>query len=519
MICAVIPTYNNARTLSDVILRTARHIRDIIVVVDGSTDDTLQVLSSLDEPVTVVTLDRNYGKGYALRQGFRKAVEMGFTHALTIDSDGQHFPEDIPALLAVSRRQPEAFVVGNRNIAADNMPRRNTFANRFSNFWFAVQTGVRLPDTQTGMRVYPLDRLHGLSLMTSRYEAELELLVVAAWAGERIVSVPVRVYYPPEGERVSHFRPAYDFARISLLNTVLCFAALFYGMPRRCWHSVSRSVMLSLFPLIGAVCALQAADRLPHHVDGNRRLYAYPADSATNTGMAVIVCPGGSYSWLDMPVEGIGVAQWLQSQGINAFVLRYRVANVSAYIFGYRVLGLGNVYPRMLEDAEDALRWVYTHADEYGIDTTAIGVMGFSAGGHLSMASWLYNRTPYKPRFLCPVYPVVSMSRPVSHKRSRRGALGVWGQFRQPMRDSLSLERHITPDCPPVFLVNCKDDPVVDYRNSELLDSALTANNVPHKYIQYQTGGHGFGASDTKGTEECRQWKQEWLRWISSLNP
>lgn len=103
------------------------------------------------------------------------------------------------------------------------MPGTNTFANKFSNFWFAVQTGIRLPDTQTGMRIYPLQRLHGLSLLTSRYEAELELLVFAAWSNEKIIPVPVRVYYPSAEERISHFRPAYDFTRISILNTFLCF--------------------------------------------------------------------------------------------------------------------------------------------------------------------------------------------------------------------------------------------------------------------------------------------------------
>ena len=197
MICAIIPTYNNAGTLLDVISRTIRYIRDIIVVVDGSNDDTLNVLNAIDKPITVINLKKNHGKGYALQQGFRKAIEMGFSHALTIDSDGQHLPEDIPALLAISRQQPEVFVVGSRNMAADNMPRQNTFANRFSNFWFFVQTGILLPDTQSGMRIYPLMRLHGLRLLTSRYEAELELLVFAAWAGEKIVSVPIHVYYPP----------------------------------------------------------------------------------------------------------------------------------------------------------------------------------------------------------------------------------------------------------------------------------------------------------------------------------
>ena len=261
------------------------------------------------------------------------------------------------------------------------------------------------------------------------------------------------------------------------------------------------------------------ADRLVLKGAGSMRLYAYPADSAANTGMAVIVCPGGSYCWHDMEYEGRQVAQWLNRNGINAFVLKYRVASISAYCLGYRVIGLGNKYPNMLIDVEDALRYVYLHADSLHIDTARIGVMGFSAGGHLCMMSATHNRTQYKPAFVCPVYPVVTMTdNRYVHHRSRRGALGVWRHLNQSMRDSLSLEKHISPTCPPVFLVNCIDDPVVKYQNSELLDSALNANHVPHRYIQYTTGGHGFGASDTKGTEECRQWKNDFLQWISNLN-
>ena len=249
------------------------------------------------------------------------------------------------------------------------------------------------------------------------------------------------------------------------------------------------------------------------------RLTPYLCPPETNSGTAVIICPGGSYSWLDMQSEGQEVAEWLRTNGINAYLLRYRVAGVPAYIFGYRVLGIGNTFPNMLADVEDALQYVYDHAAANGVDTNRIGVMGFSAGDHLTMSAWAYNHTPYKPKFLCTVYPVVTMSDPrFTHQRSRRGALGVWKQWNAAMQDSLSIEKHITPDCPPVFIVNCKDDPIVDYHNSLLLDSALTANNVPHTYILYDTGGHGFGASDTKGTPQSRQWKQQFLLWISNFN-
>ena len=250
-----------------------------------------------------------------------------------------------------------------------------------------------------------------------------------------------------------------------------------------------------------------------------QRLTSYLADSAVNTGVAVIVCPGGSYSWLDMKYEGVQVAEWLNKHGINAFVLQYRVANISAYCLGYRVIGLGNKYPNMLTDVEQALQYVYSHADSLHIDTKRIGVMGFSAGGHLAMMSATHNRTAYKPAFICSVYPVVTMSdKRYAHQRSRRGALGVWGQYNKTMRDSLSIEKHISPDCPPVFLVNCLDDPTVKPHNSMLLDSALYAHRVPHIYLQFETGGHGFGASDSKGTEESQQWKNAFIQWISNLN-
>ena len=255
-----------------------------------------------------------------------------------------------------------------------------------------------------------------------------------------------------------------------------------------------------------------------HGAESRVTLRPFLADSAINTGIAVIVCPGGSYSWLDMKAEGVEVAEWLQKNGINAYLLKYRVATVAAYITGYRIFGFGNKYPDMLEDIVDALRYVYDNSSKDHIDTSMIGVMGFSAGGHLAMLSYINNNTKYKPHFLCPIYPVVTMSdERFSHKRSRRGALGIWGQKNEALQDLLSVEKHISKECPPVFLVNCKDDPIVTYQNSVLLDSALTASNVQHAYFQYKTGGHGFGASETKGSTESRQWKKEFLLWILNL--
>lgn len=225
-LCAIIPTYNNAGTIRQVISDVTAYCQDVIVVNDGSTDATAAVLDGLSTAITLVTYSKNRGKGHALIMGFRKAKEMGFTHAITIDADGQHFADDIPLLIKKMKEQPEGIIVGCRNLTEENMPRQNTFANRFSNFWFRLQTGIALPDTQSGFRLYNLSSLRLLSLITSRYEAELELLVFSAWAGYPISSVNVRVYYPPKEERVSHFRPVYDFFRISVLNTILCLGAL-----------------------------------------------------------------------------------------------------------------------------------------------------------------------------------------------------------------------------------------------------------------------------------------------------
>ena len=237
-ICALIPTYNNAGTILDVIRRTRLQLRDIIVVVDGCTDDTLALLATLDFPITIVAYPKNKGKGSALVAGFRKAMEMGFEYALTLDADGQHYPEDIPQMLRALDLHQGALIVGSRQFTDDNMPGKSKFANKFSNFWFKLQTTIDLPDTQTGMRIYPLHKLYGLSLITSRYEAELELLVFAAWHNVSIVPVPIRVYYPPKEQRVSHFRPAYDFTRISILNCFLCLGALLFGYINMYWRTV-----------------------------------------------------------------------------------------------------------------------------------------------------------------------------------------------------------------------------------------------------------------------------------------
>lgn len=232
-ICVVMPTYNNDGTIKRMIDSCLEYVPNIIVVDDGCTDNTKQILAEYDNnsAVTVISYEQNRGKGYALKTGLKYAKKQNFRYAITIDSDGQHFATDIPAFVTAISENPGALIVGSRNIMAENMPGGNTFANKFSNFWFKVQTLQTLPDTQTGFRLYPLKELGEMRLVTARYEAELCMLVFAAWHGVKLIPIPINVYYPPAEERVSHFRPVKDFARISVLNVALCFLAIVYGGP------------------------------------------------------------------------------------------------------------------------------------------------------------------------------------------------------------------------------------------------------------------------------------------------
>lgn len=244
-VCAVIPTYQNAKTLLKVVADVHRVVDTVFVVDDGSNDGTAALLDKAtgnERPEKVLTHPKNCGKGAALKTGLTYARQQGFRYAVTVDADGQHRADDIPALLKAVEEEPDALAIGSRGLQHENMPAKSTFANRFSNFWFALQTLQRLPDTQSGLRVYPLRHLHGLRWMSARYEAELTLLVFSAWAGVKLLPVPVSVYYPPRDQRVTHFRPGRDFTRISVLNTLLCFLMVVYGWPRIFCRQIARGV-------------------------------------------------------------------------------------------------------------------------------------------------------------------------------------------------------------------------------------------------------------------------------------
>lgn len=239
-VVVIIPTYNNGKTLGRVIEEVCFYSLDIMVVNDGSTDETSALLNEKADKCSVITHPVNKGKGTALRHGLCRAKEMGYRYAITIDSDGQHFASDIPHFIEAIEQTPDALLVGARNLSSDNMPGKNTFANKFSNFWFTLETGLKLADTQSGYRLYPLHRMNVQKFYyTAKYEFELEALVFAAWKGTIVRNIPVHVYYPPQEERVSHFRPFQDFTRISILNTILVLITFLWIKPRNFFRMFS----------------------------------------------------------------------------------------------------------------------------------------------------------------------------------------------------------------------------------------------------------------------------------------
>ncbi len=220
----VIPVYNHAATLREVVERCLAVHPQVLVVDDGSSDGALETLAGLD--VRTLRHEQNRGKGAAILTAASEAQRLGMSHIVTIDADGQHDPADFPRFVEVMRQHPLALVVGNRDFSVANIPGSSRFGRKFSNFWLRVQTGKSLPDTQNGFRAYPVFVLQGLKWHETRYSFEIEVLVKAAWAGVELRDVDISVYYPPAEERVSHFRGFMDNFRLTLLNTHLTLRSI-----------------------------------------------------------------------------------------------------------------------------------------------------------------------------------------------------------------------------------------------------------------------------------------------------
>jgi glycosyltransferase involved in cell wall biosynthesis len=228
-VCIIVPTYNNCKTLKRVLDSVLHYTQNVIIVNDGATDDTITILKEYDHLVQIHH-PNNSGKGVALRNGFKKGIALGYHYAITIDSDGQHYASDIPKFIQEIQQNGEALLIGSRNMTQEGVPKKSSFGNKFSNFWFWFETGIKLEDTQSGYRMYPL-HLISKKYVTRKFEFEIEVIVRAAWGRIPVKNIPIQVLYDPT-ERVSHFRPFKDFTRISILNTILVIIALLYIKPR-----------------------------------------------------------------------------------------------------------------------------------------------------------------------------------------------------------------------------------------------------------------------------------------------
>ncbi|MCK9171219.1 MAG: alpha/beta hydrolase [Treponema sp.] len=280
------------------------------------------------------------------------------------------------------------------------------------------------------------------------------------------------------------------YSRIPLIISILFFFAV--------QHSFAEECIIDLWK---GVKGMRKADSV-----------MFMTKPKNANGTAVIICPGGSYHHLGMFNEGHCAAKWFNTLGVTTFVLRYRVAESGFH------------FPCQLQDIQRAVALVRENAGRYGIDTHKIGTIGFSAGGHLvTMAGafagtdneleklGIHTSVSLRPDFVISVYPVVSMRDDIANKWSRRSLLG--SDMSEERKEKFSMEKQIPENMPPTYLAACRDDPVVMFENSVLLDRALTEKNIPHRFAVYNTGGHGFGMLNNAFMKKYH-WNKDLEQWL-----
>lgn len=344
--CVLIPCYNHSATVGAVAQAAVAHA-PVIVVDDGSTEK-LPELSGCE----VVRLKQNGGKATALRAGFVRAMELGFTHAITMDADGQHFAEDLPKFLSAAAQQPESYLVGVRNLVAAGCPKHRQRSNRISTFWYRIETGVRLRDTQCGFRCYPLALVQQLKIRSDRYAYELEFMVRAAWVGTSIVAVPVKCTYEPGKTGTSHFRTVRDFVHITNRNIILVLQSWFvplslrmdwsFGRKDKFWHIVHEffadnahepgklagSVGVGLFFGIAPLWGFQLVASLwvAHRLRLNKAVAAVASNISIPPVMPFIFCATltlGSWlltgKWFEFSLKSMTRAEWWAAAKAHAW--------------------------------------------------------------------------------------------------------------------------------------------------------------------------------------------------------
>jgi len=355
--CIVIPCYNHPATVAAV-ANAALAFGPVIVVDDGSTMKLPELPGC-----TFLRLENNSGKGAALRAGFERATELGYTHAITMDADGQHFSEDLPKFIEVIRSQPAAFAVGVRDLVAAGCPRHRQRSNAVSSFWFRVETGVRLRDTQCGFRGYPLALVNDLKTKSGRYAFELEFMVRAAWVGTPIVAVPVKCTYA-DGIRNSHFRPVKDLAHITFMNIGLVLQSWTVPLKlRRLWSFGKKE---SLWETVG--------DFFKEHAHEPGRIAG-----AVGLGLFCGIAP----FWGVQMLVAATIAHWLRLNKATTLL----ASNISIppcvpfLVYGSTILGHWLFTGQILHITVEEMRthWL-EHIGQYIVGSFALGLLAGTVG-------------------------------------------------------------------------------------------------------------------------------------------
>ncbi len=267
-ILVVVPVYNHSATLRQVVDGVLKLHPSVLVIDDGSSESVAGLLAGL--PLEFVRHPNNQGKGAALLTAAEWGLQRGYTHMVCLDADGQHDPAELPRFFAAITEHPQALIVGHRDFDQDSIPASSRFGRQFSNFWLRLQTGSRLKDSQSGFRAYPLLIFARLNFWTRRYNFEVEVLVRSAWAGLELRDIDISVYYPPNDERISHFRGFVDNWRLTLLNTHLTSRSVLPWPHRKIIESQTTNSgtlkALSIFRPLASIRQLLRENRSPQRL-------------------------------------------------------------------------------------------------------------------------------------------------------------------------------------------------------------------------------------------------------------
>ena len=268
-IVVVIPAYNEAATIRELVEAALKIVPDIVVVDDGSIDNTVDQLQDL--PVSVLRNERNVGKAASLWKGFEHALANGAQFVVTLDGDGQHNPDDMPRLLSVAERSPQHIVIGARLHDKKNFPARRYYANQFARFWISWAAGYPIADTQSGFRVYPASlftRITQRDVAWNGFVFESEVLIEAGTLGMQSIAVAIPGIYPKQA-RPSHFRPVLDIARIVVM---VAGRLLRRGMhPVGLWRSLNLPMAIEIAPDLAVFAGARLSDASVKKAPGLRQ--------------------------------------------------------------------------------------------------------------------------------------------------------------------------------------------------------------------------------------------------------